>query len=127
VTGCWFAALTVSGCQGDRLPRHPDTHHPILASATTSSIMCLSFLDAVYALSEARLMGPDATQPAISPERSRVDLAEHLALTEAVLARDGQLARQRLIDHFETTASRLGFAPSWRTLLGRSAAVRRNA
>jgi GntR family transcriptional regulator, transcriptional repressor for pyruvate dehydrogenase complex len=86
-----------------------------------------AILDAVYALSEARLMAPEATQPAISPERSRVDLAEHLALTEAVRARDGQLAQQRLIDHFETTASRLGFAPSWRTLLGSSAAVRRKA
>ena len=75
-----------------------------------------AMLDAVYALSEARLSGSASTQPAFSPERSRVDLAEHLAITEAVVARDGRRAQQRLIDHFETTASRLGFTPSWRAL-----------
>ena len=75
-----------------------------------------AILDAVYALSEARLTEPELTQPAIIPERSRVDLAEHLALTEAVVARDGQSAQRRLSDHFETTASRLGFAASWRAL-----------
>ena len=80
-----------------------------------------AILDAVYALSEARLTGPESTQPAIIPERSRVDLAEHLALTEAVVARDGRLAQRRLIEHFETTASRLGFAPSWRALQGNPA------
>ncbi len=77
-----------------------------------------AILGAVYALSEARLSEPESTQPGLSPERSRVDLAEHLALTEAVVVRDGRLAQQRLIDHFETTASRLGFAPSWRALQG---------
>ena len=87
-----------------------------------------AILDAVYALSEVRLSGPEAMQSAIAPERSRVDLAEHLALTEAVLARDGRMAQQRLIDHFETTASRLGFAPSWRALRGKPAAsAHRNA
>jgi DNA-binding FadR family transcriptional regulator len=84
-----------------------------------------AILDAVYALSEARLTGPESTQLAISPERSRVDLAEHLALTEAVVAHDGRLAQQRLINHFETTASRLGFAPSWRALQGSPAAEER--
>jgi GntR family transcriptional regulator, transcriptional repressor for pyruvate dehydrogenase complex len=79
-----------------------------------------AILDAVYALSEARLSGPESPQPAITPERSHIDLAEHLALTEAVLVRDGRMAQQRLIDHFETTASRLGFSPSWRALRGPS-------
>ncbi len=75
-----------------------------------------AMLDAVYALAEARLAGQPEGGRVIAPERSREDLAEHRALTEAVLARDGRLAQQRLIAHFETTARRLGFAPSWRAL-----------
>lgn len=75
-----------------------------------------AMLDAVYALAEARLAGQPAGGFAIAPERSREDLAEHRALTAAVLAGDGRLAQQRLIAHFDTTARRLGFAPSWRAL-----------
>ncbi len=73
-----------------------------------------AMLDAIYALTEARLAELDPSHAAIMPERSRVDLAEHQALTEAVLAHDGALAQRRLIAHFETTATRLGFVPSWR-------------
>jgi DNA-binding GntR family transcriptional regulator len=49
-------------------------------------------------------------------ERSRIDLAEHIALAEAVVARDGHLAQQRLMAHFETTAKRLAFTPTWQAL-----------
>lgn len=84
--------------------RHVDNH------------LLAAMLDAIYALTEARLAEADASRAAIMPERSRVDLAEHQALTEAVLAHDGELAQRRLIAHFETTANRLGFVPSWRAL-----------
>jgi GntR family transcriptional regulator, transcriptional repressor for pyruvate dehydrogenase complex len=75
-----------------------------------------AMLDAVYALTEVRLAETGSSHAAIQPERSRIDLAEHQALTDAVLAHDGRLAQRRLIAHFETTAQRLGFAPSWRAL-----------
>ena len=42
-----------------------------------------------------------------------VDLAEHEALAEAVLRRDGEQAQARLIDHFATTARRMGFTLFW--------------
>ena len=72
-----------------------------------------AMLDAVYALANARLARTDWAEEPERSERSRVDLAEHLALTEAVLARDGRLAQQRLMAHFATTARRLDFPPSW--------------
>ena len=86
-----------------------------------------AMLDAIYALTEARLAELDPSHTAIMPERSLVDLTEHQALTDAVLVRDGRLAQRRLIAHFETTATRLGFVPSWRALRGESGAEHANA
>ncbi|MEZ4562203.1 MAG: FadR/GntR family transcriptional regulator [Thermomicrobiales bacterium] len=89
-------------------------HRAILRHADNQLLAAM--LDAVYALAEARLAAPAADRPALDPARSWEDLAEHEALTAAVLARDGRLARQRLVAHFDTTAHRLGFAPPWRAL-----------
>jgi GntR family transcriptional repressor for pyruvate dehydrogenase complex len=75
-----------------------------------------AMLDAVYALSAARTARPEWSSQPEKSARSRVDLAEHIALAEAVVARDGRLAQQRLIQHFETTARRLGFTPAWHAL-----------
>jgi GntR family transcriptional repressor for pyruvate dehydrogenase complex len=77
-----------------------------------------AMLDAVYALTTARVERTDWAEAPERPERSRVDLAEHIALAEAVLARDGALAQRRLMAHFATTARRLGFAPAWQSLFG---------
>jgi GntR family transcriptional repressor for pyruvate dehydrogenase complex len=75
-----------------------------------------AMLDAIYALANARLARTDWTEEPERSQRSRIDLAEHLALTEAVLSRDGRLAQQRLMAHFATTARRLDFPPSWQAL-----------
>jgi DNA-binding FadR family transcriptional regulator len=71
-----------------------------------------AMLDAVYAMTVRRGDGD-----AHSPEKISVDLAEHEAIAQAALARDGRAARTALIAHFETTAGRLGFVPRWRDLL----------
>jgi DNA-binding FadR family transcriptional regulator len=89
-------------------------HRAILRHADNRLLAAM--LDAVYALAEARLAAPAADRPALDPVRSREDLAEHEALTAAVLARDGRLAQRRLVAHFDTTACRLGFAPPSRAL-----------
>jgi GntR family transcriptional repressor for pyruvate dehydrogenase complex len=71
-----------------------------------------AMLDAVYALAVAH----GARSEGLSEERSAIDLAEHAALAEAVLQRDGLLAQQRLMAHFDSTARRLGFRPTWHLL-----------
>lgn len=71
-----------------------------------------AMLDATYALASRRVGQPDRAtndQEAIR----MVDLAEHEALAEAVLRRDGEQAQARLIDHFATTARRMGFTLFW--------------
>ena len=75
-----------------------------------------AMLDAVYALTTARVERSDWAREPERPARSRIDLAEHIALAEAVLARDGLLAQRRLMEHFATTARRLGFTPTWQVL-----------
>ncbi|HWK79647.1 MAG TPA: FCD domain-containing protein [Thermomicrobiales bacterium] len=74
-----------------------------------------TMLDAVYALSLARAQSPES--PIISEHRI-VDIAQHRLLAEAVFARDRDLAQQRLMEHFETTAERQGFTPLWKSLPG---------
>jgi DNA-binding FadR family transcriptional regulator len=77
-----------------------------------------AMLDAVYALAVAHGGHPEG----LSQERSAIDLAEHSALAEAVLQRDGHLAQQRLMAHFDSTARRLGFRPTWHLLFGSAGA-----
>ena len=89
-------------------------HRALLRHADNRLLAAM--LDAVYALAEARVAAPQADRSVLAPKRSREDLAEHQALTEAVLARDGRLAQRRLVSHFDTTARRLGFAPPSRAL-----------
>ena len=85
-------------------------HRVIMARAENRFIGAM--LDAVYAMTVRRGDGD-----AHSPEKISVDLAEHEAIAQAALARDGRAARTALIAHFETTAGRLGFVPRWRDLL----------
>jgi GntR family transcriptional repressor for pyruvate dehydrogenase complex len=72
-----------------------------------------AMLDATYALASRRVIQPER-EP--RPDRNaihRIDLAEHEALAEAVLRRDGAQAQARLIEHFGTTAQRMGFTLVW--------------
>jgi len=75
-----------------------------------------TMLDAVYALSLARLKSPQAIDAQFDSGRSAIDVEQHTRLAEAVFARDSALAQQRLMEHFETTAERQGFTPLWKSL-----------
>jgi GntR family transcriptional repressor for pyruvate dehydrogenase complex len=70
-------------------------------------------LDVTYALANRRIGLPEWEQRPGRRAFSQVDLAEHEALAEAVLARDGESARVRLVEHFGTTANRVGFTLFW--------------
>lgn len=75
-----------------------------------------TMLDAVYALSLARMKSPEAVNAQFDSGRSAIDIEQHIRLAEAVFARDSALAQQRLMEHFETTAERQGFTPLWTSL-----------
>jgi GntR family transcriptional repressor for pyruvate dehydrogenase complex len=85
----------------------------------TENHLIATMLDAVYALMSQRSAANAWLQLPDRRERARIDLAEHTRLAEAVLARDSQLAQQRLIEHFDTTASRQGFHRFWHVMYGR--------
>lgn len=72
-----------------------------------------AMLDATYALASRRVGQAEGGKRAERVETQRVDLAEHEALAEAVLQRDGELAQARLVQHFGTTAKRMGFTLVW--------------
>jgi DNA-binding FadR family transcriptional regulator len=72
-----------------------------------------AMLDATYALASRRVGQAERERRADRAETQRVDLAEHEALAEAVLQRNGELAQARLVQHFETTAKRMGFTLFW--------------
>ena len=77
-----------------------------------------AMLDATYALAMRRTEAREGEDREEYLTTVRTDLAEHEALAEAVLARDGALAQERLIAHFATTARRLGFTLFWDTMRG---------
>lgn len=87
-------------------------HRVIMNRADNKIIAAL--LDAVYSLAVASGSAADYTG-----ERNLQDLREHEAIANAAIQRDGSAARQALIAHFETTASRLGFRPLWRNIYGK--------
>lgn len=89
--------------------------HRVLMRHTENRLIA-AMLDAVYALSLARLGSPETVTAQFDSGRSEVDVAQHTRLAEAVFARDSALAQQRLMEHFETTAERQGFTPLWKTL-----------
>lgn len=70
-------------------------------------------LDVTYALASRRAGQPEWEERTDREAVRRVDLAEHEALAAAVLRRDGEQARAKLIDHFGTTARRMGFTLFW--------------
>lgn len=72
-----------------------------------------AMLDATYALASRRVGQAEWEQGADREAIRRVDLAEHEALAAAVLRRDGDQAQARLVDHFGTTAKRMGFTLFW--------------
>ena len=84
-------------------------HRTIMARAGNRLIVAM--LDAVYALGTRRQASHEQ-----SPDKLGEDLAEHAAIVEAALARDGRAVRSALIAHFRTTASRLGFEQRWHDL-----------
>jgi len=89
--------------------------HRILMRHTGNTLIAV-MLDAIYALSSARMRDSTAFNNHVDSGKSAIDLHEHTVLVDAVLARDRKLAQQRLMDHFETTAQRQGFTPLWHTL-----------
>jgi GntR family transcriptional repressor for pyruvate dehydrogenase complex len=72
-----------------------------------------AMLDATYALASRRVGQPEREQRHDQEVIRRTDLAEHEALAEAVLRRSGEQAQLRLIEHFGTTAKRMGFTLVW--------------
>ncbi len=89
--------------------------HRLIMRHTENTLIAV-MLDAVYALSAARMKNDAELFIHFDSGKSATDLREHVALTEALLARDSHLAQQRLMEHFETTAERQGFTPLWHTL-----------
>lgn len=83
--------------------------HRIIMRRTDNRLISV-MLDAIYALNVAR--GAPLADPTLMAE----DLAQHEAIVEAIVARDRVAARLRLMDHFDTTARRLGFTPHWHDL-----------
>ena len=79
-----------------------------------------ALLDAIYTLGNV----VETTQ---SQQMREQDLREHENIAQAAYQRDGAAAREALIAHFETTASRLGFRPLWRNLNGKESADREMA
>ncbi len=69
--------------------------------------LIVAMLDAIYALRRQAGDGPH------SPANIQQDLAEHAAIVRAAEARDGQAVRIALVNHFRTTATRLGFEQRW--------------
>jgi DNA-binding FadR family transcriptional regulator len=86
-------------------------HRVIMSRADNRFIVAM--LDAVYALAVEG--GPRG----YAPEKIIQDLAQHEAIVQAALRRDGRAAQAALMVHFETTAERLGFVPRWRELFSR--------
>lgn len=85
-----------------------DLHRTIMRRSDNRLIVAM--LDAVYALAVRRRA---ADMPPHSPANIQQDLAEHAAIVRAAEARDGQAVRIALVNHFRTTATRLGFEQRW--------------
>lgn len=81
--------------------------------------LVVSMLDAVYALATRR----QATSSS-SPEMILEDVAEHRAIVQAAMARDGRAVRAALITHFRTTATRLGFEQRWQDVFSQQDVVK---
>lgn len=83
-------------------------HRTIMQRADNRLVV--SMLDAVYALTKRR----QADEPPLYDARKlEEDLAEHAAIVQAAESRDGPAVRTALVNHFRTTASRLGFEQRW--------------
>jgi len=102
---------------GQRVVDEDISLHRILMRHTSNRLIA-AMLDAVYALMAQSAAAEHWEQSPEMAERAAIDLAEHTRLVEAVLARDSRLAQQRLIEHFDTTASRKGFHRFWHDMYG---------
>lgn len=91
-------------------------HRVIMSRAENRLIVAM--LDAVYALAQGR-----ARDQPFGLEKLIEDFGQHEAIVRAAQARDGLAARDALIAHFETTASRLGFEQRWRAAFSHVAAL----
>lgn len=103
-----------SRIQAGAVEGHSDTeadlglHRTIMQRADNRLIVAM--LDAVYALSKRR----QQDGAPYDARKLQEDLAEHAAIVHAVEARDGPAVRHALVNHFRTTATRLGFEQRWR-------------
>jgi GntR family transcriptional repressor for pyruvate dehydrogenase complex len=104
----YYAALEVAVTEGRTdLDADLGLHRTIMQRSENRLIVAM--LDAVYALSKQRQeAGRMGTLSGLHE-----DLREHAAILRAAEARDGPGVRQALIDHFRTTATRLGFEQRW--------------
>ena len=82
-------------------------HRTIMQRADNRLIV--SMLDAVYALSKRRQQDGSPYDPG----KLQQDVAEHAEVVRAAEARDGPAVRRALVNHFRTTATRLGFEQRW--------------
>jgi GntR family transcriptional repressor for pyruvate dehydrogenase complex len=85
-----------------------DLHRTIMRRSENRLIVAM--LDAVYALAVRRRAGEVLPN---SHDNIQQDMAEHAAIVRAAEARDGQAVRTALVNHFRTTATRLGFEQRW--------------
>jgi DNA-binding FadR family transcriptional regulator len=104
-----FESMRESAARGERNTDGDLGMHRVIMGRVDNKFIA-AMLDAIYALAVARMTDE------YSVEKVRQDLVEHEAIVRAVVARDGNAARQALMAHFETTAQRLGFVPRWRDL-----------
>lgn len=75
-----------------------------------------TMLDAVYALTKGRVDAERWFDAQGAPSIHEETFAEHAELVDAILAHDTQRALHALVHHFDTTAARMGFRPSWHSL-----------
>lgn len=95
--------------KGEQFTEEDFAMHRLIASRSDNRIIA-AMIDAVDALQRMR------ERPTVRVKDLENDLAEHEAIVQAVIARNGEAARAALMNHFDTTARRLGFDPVWRHL-----------
>jgi len=112
----YIEALREHARQGVRDTESDIGMHRVVMNRADNRIIA-ALLDAIYTLGNVVV----TTQ---NQDMREQDLREHENIAEAAYQRDGAAAREALIAHFETTASRLGFRPLWRNLNGKESADR---
>jgi GntR family transcriptional repressor for pyruvate dehydrogenase complex len=83
--------------------------HRLLMRRADNRVMA-AILDAIYAMTIRR----NVAVTELTRRHREEDFAQHAEIVRAAERRDGQAARAALVNHFRSTASRLGFELRWR-------------